>query len=112
MLVDAQSKLTLAQAWGGGEVASADGLRFIVPVRTINAGYNSKYFGVGKGVTYYNFTSDQFSGFNAIVIPGTVRDSLYILEGLRHHNKQVSIQLRLWLILQGPPIWPLGCSGC
>ena len=82
MLVDAQTKLTLAQAWGGGEVASADGLRFVVPVRTINAGYNSKYFGVGKGVTYYNFTSDQFSGFNAIVIPGTVRDSLYILEGL------------------------------
>jgi TnpA family transposase len=82
MLVDAQAKLTLAQAWGGGEVASADGLRFIVPVRTINAGYNSKYFGVGRGVTYYNFTSDQFSGFNAIVIPGTIRDSLYILEGL------------------------------
>jgi len=82
MLVNAQSKLTLAHAWGGGEVASADGLRFVVPVRTINAGYNSKYFGVGRGVTYYNFTSDQFSGFNAIVIPGTVRDSLYILEGL------------------------------
>ncbi len=82
MLVDAQTKLTLAKAWGGGEVASADGLRFIVPVRTINAGYNSKYFGVGRGVTYYNFTSDQFSGFNAIVIPGTIRDSLYILEGL------------------------------
>ncbi|HYU73530.1 MAG TPA: Tn3 family transposase [Ktedonobacteraceae bacterium] len=82
MLVDAQAKLPLAQAWGGGEVASADGLRFVVPIRTINAGYNSKYFGVGRGVTYYNFTSDQFSGFNAIVIPGTVRDSLYILEGL------------------------------
>lgn len=82
MLVAAQAKLTLAQAWGGGEVASVDGLRFVVPVRTINAGYNSKYFGVGRGVTYYNFTSDQFSGFNAIVIPGTIRDSLYILEGL------------------------------
>ncbi len=82
MLVDAQAKLTLAQVWGGGEVASADGLRFLVLVRTINAGYNSKYFGVGRGVTYYNFTCDQFSGFNAIVIPGTIRDSLYILEGL------------------------------
>lgn len=33
MLVDAQAKLTLAHAWGGGEVASADGLRFLVPVR-------------------------------------------------------------------------------
>jgi len=33
-------------------------------------------------VTYYNFTSDQFTGFHGIVIPGTLRDSLYILEGL------------------------------
>jgi TnpA family transposase len=90
MLVDAQANLTLAKAWGGGEVASADGLRFIVPVRTINAGYNSKYFGVGRGVTYYNFTSDQFSGFNAIVIPGTIRDSLYILEGLLEQQTGLS----------------------
>src|SRR5260370_33422155 len=81
-LVDYHSRLPLAQAWGGGEVASADGLRFVVPVRTLSAGPNSKYFGVGRGVTYYNFTSDQFTGFHAIVIPGTLRDSLYILDGL------------------------------
>lgn len=30
--------LKLAQFWGGGEIASADGLRFLVPVRTILAG--------------------------------------------------------------------------
>jgi TnpA family transposase len=81
-LVEAQSKSRLAQTWGGGEVASADGLRFVVPVRTLNAGPNRKYFHVGRGVTYYNFTSDQFTGFHGIVIPGTLRDSLYILEGL------------------------------
>ena len=81
-LVDAQAKIPLAQAWGGGEVASADGLRFVVPVRTLNAGPNSKYFGAGRGVTYYNFTSDQFTGFHGIVVPGTIRDSLFILEGL------------------------------
>ncbi|MEI7929817.1 MAG: Tn3 family transposase, partial [Verrucomicrobiales bacterium] len=28
------------------------------------------------------FTSDQFTGFHGIVIPGTLRDSLFILEGL------------------------------
>ena len=33
-------------------------------------------------ITYYNFTSDQFTGFHGIVIPGTLRDSLFILEGL------------------------------
>jgi hypothetical protein len=37
-LVDAQARIPLAQAFGGGEVASADGLRFVVPVRTLNAG--------------------------------------------------------------------------
>lgn len=81
-LVDAQAQLSLAKAWGGGEVASADGLRFLVPIRTVNAGPNPKYFGVGRGITYYNFTSDQFTGFHGIVIPGTLRDSLFILEGL------------------------------
>lgn len=81
-LVDAQYDLPLAQSWGGGEVASADGLRFVVPVRTIHAGWNSKYFGAQRGVTYYNFTSDQFTGFHGIVIPGTLRDSLYIMAGL------------------------------
>ncbi len=81
-LVEAQSRIPLAQAFGGGEVASADGLRFVVPVRTLNAGPNSKYFHVERGVTYYNFTSNQFSGFHGIVIPGTLHDSAYVLDGL------------------------------
>ena len=81
-LVDYQATIPLARAWGGGEVASADGLRFVVPVRTLNAGPNPKYYGVGQGVTYYNFSSDQFTGFHAVVVPGTLRDSLYVLAGL------------------------------
>jgi len=78
-LVAAQNKIPLVQAWGGGEVASADGLRFVVPVRTLHAGPNPKYFGYERGVTYYNLVSDQFTGLNAIVIPGTLRDSLFLL---------------------------------
>lgn len=81
-LVDAQAEIPLALSWGGGEVASADGLRFVVPVRTINARPNSKYFGTERGITYYNFTSDQFTGFHGIVIPGTLRDSMFVLDGL------------------------------
>lgn len=81
-LVNAQARIPLAQAFGGGEVASADGLRFVVPVRTLNAGPNSKYFHVERGVTYYNFVSDQYSGFHGIVIPGTLHDSAYVLDGL------------------------------
>jgi len=81
-LVDYQAALPLAQQWGGGDVASADGLRFVTPVRTLNAGPNRKYFGSDRGITYYNFTSDQYTGFHGLVVPGTLRDSMYILEGL------------------------------
>ena len=78
-LVAAQNDLALAQVWGGGEVASADGMRFVVPVKTVHAGPNPKYFGVGRGVTYYNLVSDQFTGLHAITVPGTLRDSLVLL---------------------------------
>jgi len=81
-LVDYQSTLSLARQWGGGEVASADGMRFVTPIRTINAGPNRKYFGSSRGITWYNFISDQFSGFHGVVVPGTLRDSIFVLEGL------------------------------
>jgi TnpA family transposase len=65
--------------WGGGDVASADGMRFVVPVRTIHAGPNPKYFNRGRGVTWYNLLSDQATGLNAITVPGTLRDSLVLV---------------------------------
>ncbi|HBQ8693424.1 TPA: Tn3 family transposase, partial [Klebsiella pneumoniae] len=79
ILVSIQSQLELAQIWGGGEVASADGMRFVVPVRSVHSGPNPKYFGSSRGVTWYNLISDQFSGLNAITVPGTLRDSLVLL---------------------------------
>jgi TnpA family transposase len=78
-LVAAQAAIPLASAWGGGDVASADGLRFVVPIRTIHSGPNPRYFGQERGVTYYNLTSDQFTGLGGVVVPGTLRDSLVLL---------------------------------
>lgn len=37
-LVDYHMTIPLSQAWGGGEVASADGMRFVTSVKTINSG--------------------------------------------------------------------------
>ena len=78
-LVAAQNRIPLAHAWGGGDVASADGLRFVVPVRTIHSGPNPRYYGHERGVTFYNLVSDQFTGLNGITVPGTLRDSLTLL---------------------------------
>lgn len=78
-LVSAQNQIPLAHAWGGGDVASADGMRFVVPVKTVHAGPNPKFFGTGRGATWYNLLSDQFTGLNAITVPGTLKDSLILL---------------------------------
>ena len=81
-LVDYHTPLPLAQAWGGGEMASADGMRFVIPVATINAAYNPRYFGRQRGSTLYSWMADTYAVFAQTLIPGTQRDSLYVLDGL------------------------------
>ena len=88
-LVAAQRQIPLASAWGGGEVASADGLRFVVPVRTINAGGSPKHFPRERGLTWYNGISDQHMGFHAVVIPGALRDAPYLLNVLLEQQTEL-----------------------
>ncbi len=82
-LVNFHAGLDLARdAWGGGEMASADGMRFVIPVATIQAGYNPRYFGRQRGSTLYTWMADTHASFHQTLIPGTHRDSLYALDGL------------------------------
>ena len=83
----------------------------MVPVRTLHAGYNSKYFHVERGVTYYNFTNDQFSGFHGIVIPGTLHDSPYVLDGLLEHQTELQPR-QLMTDSAGYSDIVFGSSGC
>ena len=80
VLVDAQAGIDLAQAWGGGLVASIDGMRFVVPVRTHHARPNPKYFGRRTGITWLNMLNDQSAGLAARVVSGTPRDSLNMID--------------------------------
>jgi Tn3 transposase DDE domain len=101
-LVEYHSSLAITQRWGGGEVASADGIRFVVPVKTIHAGLNPKYFGAKHGITYYTLVSDQFTQLHGQVIPGTIRDSLYILSALLEQPKPEAAVLKVKPLL--PPM--------
>lgn len=91
-LVDIHSKQPLAKKMGTGHIASADGIRFACAVRTVNSGPNKKYYGPKRGLTYYNFVSDQNAGFHGIVITGTLRDSLYLLDGMQ--DQQTSLDIK------------------
>lgn len=79
-LVEAQAEIRLAQVWGGGLLASVDGIRFVVPVRTIHARPNPKYFGRKRGITWLNMLNDQSAGLAAKVLSGTPRDSLNFID--------------------------------
>ncbi|MFF0145758.1 Tn3 family transposase [Amycolatopsis sulphurea] len=84
-LIEAQAGIDLAQLWGGGHVASVDGMRFVVPVRTIHSGSNPRYWPRGRGsrgATWLNMINDQAAGLGAKVVAGTPRDSLYVLDVL------------------------------
>ncbi len=80
-LVDFQATLPLAQIWGGGEVASADGMRFVTPVRTINAGPNRKYFGNNRGSLVQLCVRSVFR-LSWHRYTGDAEDSIFVLEGL------------------------------
>ncbi len=91
-LVTYQQHIPITTAWGGGDVASVDGMRFVVPVRTIHAGKSPKHFPRERGLTWYNGVSDQHMGFNAIVIPGALRDAPYLLNVLLEQPTHLQIR--------------------
>ncbi len=85
-LIEAQARIDIAREdWGGGLVASADGLRFVVPVRSLYGRPNPHYFGQSKrskGATWLAVVSDRVMGLGGLLVPGTMRDSLFILDAL------------------------------
>ena len=81
-LVEAQATVPIVAHWGEGLLASVDGLRFVVPKRTISAGPSPKYYHFKRGITWLNAVNDQVAGIGQMVVPGTPRDSLHILDTL------------------------------
>ncbi|WP_335673887.1 Tn3 family transposase [[Actinomadura] parvosata] len=78
----AQRGVPIVALWGGGLLASVDGLRFVVPVQRINVAPSPKYFGHNRGLTLLNAVNDQVMRIGQMVVPDTPRDSLYILDTL------------------------------
>lgn len=90
-LVNFQHKLKLSSFWGDGSTSSSDGMRVQVGVSSLHAEANPHY-GTGKGATMYRFVSDQFSTFYTKVINTNTRDAVHVIDGLLHHETDLTIQ--------------------
>jgi hypothetical protein len=58
-------------------------------------------------VTYYNLTSNQFTGLNAITVPGTLRDSLVLLAVVVEQQTE----LQPTQIMTDTGAWAVGSNG-
>jgi TnpA family transposase len=90
-LVNFHNQLHLPFLWGDGTTSSSDGMRVPIGVSALNAEYNPHY-GMGRGTTFYRFTSDQFSSFYTKVINTNARDAIHVIDGLLHHDTNLNIE--------------------
>jgi TnpA family transposase len=90
-VVNFQHRQPLSRHWGGGTLSSSDGQRFPVSGKVRMATALPRYFGYGKGVTFYTWTADQFSQYGTKVIPATVRDATYVLDEILDNETELAI---------------------
>ena len=90
-LVNYHHHLPLSRFLGGGALSSSDGQRFPVAVKTANATALPKYYGYGRGLTFYTWTSDQGSQFGTKPIPSTTRDATFVLDEVLDNETELPL---------------------
>ncbi|HIG74801.1 MAG TPA: Tn3 family transposase [Bacteroidetes bacterium] len=90
-LVNDQYRQPLAALWGSGTLSSSDGQRFPVRGKVRGATAIPRYFGYGRGITFYTWTSDQYSQYGTKVISTTVRDATYVLDEILDNETDLDV---------------------
>ncbi len=90
-LVNYHHHLDISDLWGMGTFSSSDGQRFPVTGRHLKARTILRYFGYRRGITFYTWTSDQFSQYGSKAISSTIRDSTYVLDEILANETELPI---------------------
>ena len=93
VIVNYHHALPIASVWGEGKLSSSDGQRFGVRASTLLASFYPRYFGYyDRAVSVYTHTSDQHSVYSTQVISCSVREALYVLDGILTNNTVLGIK--------------------
>ncbi|MET9826092.1 MULTISPECIES: Tn3 family transposase [Streptomyces] len=83
LLIEAQSEVPIVQFWGMGcWPRSTDCGSSSPSARSARRRRSPESFGFKRGITWLNAVNDQVAGIGQMVVPGTPRDSLHILDAL------------------------------
>ena len=93
MRARARSSATGGRRDGGdGSFSSSDGRRVQVTAhRNQQARALPRYFDLGRGVTFYTWTSDQHSHYASRVVRTSLRDATYVLDGILDNQTELPI---------------------
>lgn len=91
VLVNYHHQLAISRLWGMGTLSSSDGQRLPVTGKNRKARTLRRYFGYRRGVTFYTWTSDQFSLYGGKAIASTVRDATYVLDEILANETELPI---------------------
>jgi TnpA family transposase len=85
-LISYHRSLPLTTKFGDGTTSSSDGIRFGMAASSLHARHLPRYFGVRRGVTLYNHTTNQGNQPWIDVVNCLVRESTYVLDGLLYQD--------------------------
>ncbi len=60
-------------------------------VKAKNTAIIPPYYGYGRILTYYSWSSDQFSQWKSKVIPSMVRDATYVLDAILDNETELPL---------------------
>lgn len=87
ILVNYHHHLPLSAVWGDGTVSSSDGQRFGLQASSLLGSLYPRYFGYyDQALTVYTHISDQHSVLHTQVIACSVREAIYVLDGLLNND--------------------------
>lgn len=90
-VVNAQFHQGLSKHWGDGTLSSSDGQRFLTTGKNRMGTALPRYFGYRRGLTFYTWTSNQYSQFGTKPTRTTERDSTYILDEILGNESELPI---------------------
>jgi TnpA family transposase len=91
-LVDHQQREPTAAIFGGGFASSSDGQFFRAGGFGRDAGRLNAHYDDDPGSKFYTHVSDRFAPFYTKVIAATASEALHILDGLLHHQSDVTVR--------------------
>jgi TnpA family transposase len=90
-IVNMQYRQWLSHFWGDGTLSSSDGQRLLTVGKNRLGAHLPHYFGLRPGLTFYTWTSSQYSQFGTKPIRPTMRDSTYVLDEILGNESELPL---------------------